>query len=81
MSATDTPFRSESVADLGAYRMALIGDALETAARLIVFQGLFAEEAAREGDEARAILHLRAVADALDHARDCYALGRRLRHD
>ncbi len=57
------------------YRMALAGDALGDAARLIAVNGLLAEGAARRGDEAGTIERLRAVAAALDAARDMYALA------
>jgi|SRR5579863_174662 len=61
------------------YRMALAGDALADVSRIIAVNALAAEGAARRGDEAEAVARLRAVAAALDEARDVYALamGRR----
>jgi hypothetical protein len=58
--------------------MELVGDGLETAARIIAINGLAAEGAARRGDEAEAFARLRVVADALDAAREIVKLGRRL---
>jgi hypothetical protein len=59
-------------------RMALAGDALGDAARLIAVNGLLAESAARRGDEAETFARLKAVADALDEARECVKLARGL---
>jgi len=56
-------------------RMALAGDALADAARLIACQGLLAESAARHGDEAGVIARFQAIATALDAARDVHALA------
>jgi hypothetical protein len=57
------------------YRMSLAGDAIADAARLIAVNALAAEGAARRGDDAGTIERLRAVAAALDAARDVYALA------
>ena len=57
------------------YRMALAGDALADAARLIAVNGLLGESAARRGDEAEAFARLRAVADALAEAREIVKLA------
>ena len=46
-------------------RMALAGDALGDAARLIAVNGLLAEGAARDGDEAALVARFRAIAAAL----------------
>jgi hypothetical protein len=57
------------------HRMVLAGDALADAARLIAVNGLLGESAARRGDEAEAFARLRAVADALDEAREIVRLA------
>lgn len=62
----------ESDADL---RAAFAGDALADAARLIAVNGLLGESAARRGDEAEAFARLRAVAFALDEAREIVRLA------
>jgi hypothetical protein len=56
-------------------RMALAGDAPADAARLIAINGLAAEGAARCADEAQVFARLRAVAAALDAARDIVKLA------
>ena len=66
------PNDSDSAID---YRMALTGDALADAARLIGMSGLLAEGAARRGDEAEAFARLRTVAAALDEAREIVRLA------
>jgi hypothetical protein len=57
------------------YRMALVGDAIADGARLIAVNALAAEGAARRGEDAGTIERLRAVAAALDTAREVYALA------
>ena len=79
MSAADLePRAAETVAD---YRMALAGDVLADVARLVAINALAAEGAARRGDEAEAYARFRAVADALDMARDIVRLAGGPRHD
>jgi Flp pilus assembly protein TadD len=58
--------------------LAMAGDALAEAARLIAINGLLAESAIRRGDGGEAFAHLRKVADALDDARDVVALAGRI---
>ena len=70
---SETPINPENAAE---YRMALAGDALGDAARIIAVNGLLAEGAARRGDEAGAIERFQTIAAALDEARDVYALAR-----
>ena len=53
----------------------LAGDALGDAARIIAINGLIAEGAARRGDEEAMVEALRAVATALEAARDAYAIS------
>jgi hypothetical protein len=57
------------------HRMALAGDALADAARLIAVNGLLGESAARRGDEAEAFARLRLVAAALEEAREVVELA------
>jgi hypothetical protein len=57
------------------YRLAVAGDAIADAARLIAVNALAAEGAARRGDETEAFARLRAVADALDQAREIVRLA------
>jgi hypothetical protein len=57
------------------FRMALVGDALADAARLIAINSLLAESAARRGDEAGTFARLRLVAAALDEARAIASLA------
>jgi hypothetical protein len=71
-----TGTRAGAATQLG-YRIELAGDALGDAARIIAINGLLAEGAARRGDEGEAIERLRAVAAALDSARDIYRLAGR----
>lgn len=58
--------------------LALAGDALADAARLIAVNGLLAESAVRRGDGEEAFAKLRIVADALDGAREIVALAGRI---
>jgi len=58
--------------------LALAGDALADAARVIAVNGLLAESAARRGDGAEAFDRLRKVAHALDDARAIVALAGRI---
>ena len=57
--------------------MALAGDALGDAARIIAVNGLLAEGAARRGDEIGTIERFQVIAAALDGARDIYRLAGR----
>ncbi len=57
------------------YRLALAGDAIADAARLIAVNDLAAEGAARRGDEAEVFARLRNVADALAEAREIVKLA------
>jgi hypothetical protein len=57
------------------FRMALAGDALADAARLIAVNGLLGESAARRGDGAETFARLRIVAAALDEAREIVRLA------
>jgi hypothetical protein len=59
------------------HRMVLAGDALADAARLFAVNWLLGESAARRGDEAEALTRLRAVAAALQAARDVWRLAGR----
>jgi hypothetical protein len=59
------------------YRIALAGDALADAARLAAINGLLAESAARRGDERETFDRFRAIAHALDAARELVRIARR----
>lgn len=73
-SSTTKPPSSPSEND-ASHRMALVGDALGVAARLIAVRALAGESAARSGDEAETIKRFRAIAAVLDEARDMYAIA------
>ena len=70
-----SPLSAPTLSAQSEYRMALASDALAVAARVIAVNGLLAEGAARRGDEAETLARLRAVARALQEARDVYALA------
>jgi hypothetical protein len=59
------------------YRMALAGDALGDAARIIAVYGLLAEGAARRGDEIVTIERFQAIAAALNEASGVYRIAAR----
>ncbi len=63
---------------MAALMMAMAGDALANAARLIGINGLLAESAMRRGDLAEAFDRLRLVADTLDEAREIVRLTDRI---
>ena len=61
-----------------ALRMALAGDALADPARSIAVNGLLGESAALRGDEAEVFARLRAIAAALEEAREIVRLAGRM---